>query len=112
MTEPEIDEASDRAPGDFGRGKVLGRRTLGGIVAGTGAAAISALAFGDRTAKADAVRAFPWVDAKDFGAVGDGVADDTAALQKWVVDIVERRTQGWLPNGTYKITETLIVPGG
>lgn len=46
------------------------------------------------------------VSAKDFGAVGDGVADDTAAIQA----ALNYATGVYLPIGTYKITSTLLVP--
>lgn len=54
-------------------------------------------------------------DAKrDFGAVGNGVADDTAAVQA-AIDAARTHGNGamaYLPYGTYKITQTLEVHGG
>ena len=52
-----------------------------------------------------------WLDARrDFGAVGDGKADDTAALQK-ALDAVGQydkdHFQLYLPAGTYRITKRL-----
>jgi hypothetical protein len=44
-----------------------------------------------------------WVSVKDFGAVGDGVADDTAAIQA----AINAHKALYLPIGTYKITATL-----
>jgi hypothetical protein len=56
-------------------------------------------------------------------AVGDGVADDTAALQD-VYDLLKRKFQElgpwgtgnnfyvYLPNGIYKVTDTIIYRGG
>ncbi len=56
-----------------------------------------------------------YVTVKDFGAVGDGVVDDTAAIQA-ALDFT--RTSGvtvpkkvLIPSGEYKITSTLDVPG-
>jgi len=42
---------------------------------------------------------------KDFGAVGDGVADDTAAVQTAIATL---KPLNWL-NGTYRITSPLIA---
>ncbi len=54
----------------------------------------------------------PWVgrtvDARDCGAVGDGVHDDTAALQR---AIHRQQLQGgvvWIPAGTYRVREPLV----
>lgn len=42
------------------------------------------------------------VNVKDFGAVGDGVADDTSAFKKaFAYDNIE------IPSGTYRITDTI-----
>ena len=46
------------------------------------------------------------VSVKDFGAVGDGVADDTAAIQ---AAINAHRGKILLPTGTYKISSTVIL---
>lgn len=46
------------------------------------------------------------VSVKDFGAVGDGVADDTAAIQ---AAINAYRGKIFLPVGTYKISSTIIL---
>lgn len=52
---------------------------------------------------------------RDFGAVGDGIADDTAALQRGLEASSDRRREGRgtailsLPNGVYRVTDTLVV---
>jgi len=53
------------------------------------------------------------VTPQQFGAVGDGVADDTGPLQAWGtwVAAAEGRS-GYLPPGSYKITAPLIWSGG
>jgi len=60
----------------------------------------------------EAIGPFPsWANAQaDYGAVGDGQADDTAALQKALDDLRKEdapRKVLWLPAGTYRITRTL-----
>lgn len=44
----------------------------------------------------------------DYGAVGDGVTDDTAAI----VAALAARPRVYLPAGTYKTTSTITIPGG
>ena len=51
---------------------------------------------------------------RDFGAKGDGVADDTAALQAAIAASSDRGKDGgtkilYLPNGTYRVTSNLVV---
>jgi hypothetical protein len=55
---------------------------------------------------------FPsWANAKaDYGAAGDGKADDTDALQKALADLRQEKAPKkvlYLPAGTYRITRTL-----
>lgn len=49
------------------------------------------------------------VSVLNFGAVGDGVTDDTAALQT-ALDSPYKRI--WFPKGTYRVTDTLTIPDG
>src|SRR5437764_1075492 len=49
-----------------------------------------------------------------FGTKGDGVADDTAALQKAIDTVADTTHQGivFIPEGRYRLTHTLYVwPG-
>ena len=53
-----------------------------------------------------------WADVKTkYGAVGDGVADDTAALQSALNDLGQsgKASVMYFPAGTYKITATLTI---
>jgi len=49
-----------------------------------------------------------YVSVKDFGAVGDGVADDTAAIQA----ALNTGRLVFVPYGTYKITSALTINQG
>jgi hypothetical protein len=49
------------------------------------------------------------VNVKDYGAVGDGVADDTAAVQGAINIAQANGGSVFLPKGTYKITSTLTI---
>lgn len=54
------------------------------------------------------------ISVKDFGAVGDGVADDTDAIQKAINAGASSTIMGgravYLPAGEYKVTSPLVIP--
>ena len=61
-----------------------------------------------------------WVSVKDFGAVGDGIADDTVAIQN-AINYISRTNSGapvrgggtvYLPGGVYRITSGLLIGWG
>lgn len=53
---------------------------------------------------------------RDFGAVGDGVADDTAAINRALYQLYCRENNSqirrmlYFPAGTYRVVETIIIP--
>lgn len=49
------------------------------------------------------------VSVKDFGAVGDGVADDTAAINAAIASLPELGGKAVFPNGTYRITAPITI---
>jgi len=51
-----------------------------------------------------------WVNVRGLGAVGDGEADDTPALQRALDGVTDGSTV-YLPPGTYRVTETLTLTG-
>lgn len=54
-----------------------------------------------------------WKSVQDFGAVGDGLADDTDAIQRALDALKQVATNDWcvlyFPAGTYRITKTLVT---
>jgi hypothetical protein len=53
---------------------------------------------------------------RDFGAVGDGVADDTAAINRALFQLYCRENNSqirrslFFPAGTYRVTQTIVIP--
>jgi len=56
---------------------------------------------------------FPsWLDLKkNYGAIGNGISDDTTAFQKGLDDLVEHKKHCvlFVPKGTYRITRSLVT---
>jgi Pectate lyase superfamily protein len=46
---------------------------------------------------------------RTYGAVGDGVVDDSAAIQSAITSLRSSGGQVWLPPGTYRLTRPLVV---
>lgn len=51
------------------------------------------------------------VSVKDFGAVGNGVADDTSAFISAIASVTASGARLYVPEGTYIITSTLVISG-
>lgn len=49
------------------------------------------------------------INVKDYGAVGDGVNDDTSSIQLAFNDIENGRRTVYFPSGMYKITSTITI---
>lgn len=64
--------------------------------------------FSGQTVRTVAAKLADVVSVKDFGAVGDGVADDTAAIQA----AIDSGKAAFVPKGVYKITATLNLLNG
>jgi Pectate lyase superfamily protein len=52
------------------------------------------------------------LNARDYGATGNGTADDTAAVQRLIDEAARQGAIGLLPAGTYRCTGSLLLPGG
>jgi hypothetical protein len=68
----------------------------------------------DAAAARTAINANLYVNALDFGVVGNDTdvgGANTTAMQAWLTYIVTNRRQGYLPTGTYRISDTLVAPG-
>jgi len=77
-----------------------GSSLIGYLPAGTGAVATTVQA-----------KLRQYVSVKDFGAVGNGVADDTVAFQAALNYVAKSAVRGnlYVPSGVYKLTDTLVV---
>ena len=94
-----------------------GRRALLGRSAAAAATAIAGVTLGQQRSVA-AAGAYPsggFVDVRDFGAVGDGTVDDTAAIQAAIDSLrTDGRVGGGItfPPGDYRLTDWIRVDYG
>lgn len=89
------------------RDQVLAGLTLAGNVTG----ATMVVADGTTTPRSISDRFADIINVKDFGAKGDGVTDDTAALKAAILHIsLLGGGELQVPEGVYIISDTLIVP--
>jgi Pectate lyase superfamily protein len=63
-------------------------------------------------AKALPLGTYDVYNVKDYGAVGNGTTDDTTAIQSAINAVSNSGGVVYLPRGTYKITDTLLIGDG
>jgi hypothetical protein len=95
----QVVDIEDTTMAVSGTNKKITARTLGNNLPVTATGSSASRSLKDRFADT--------VNVKDFGAVGDGVADDTAAIQAAINAATGK--QLILPSGIYKISGTLIL---
>lgn len=81
-----------------------------GYIAQTGPTA------GDPVVRTVQAKLDDFADVRDFGAVGDGLADDTAAINRALFQLYCRETNPqirrtlYFPAGLYKVTDVIVIP--
>ena len=58
---------------------------------------------------ASACAANAWIDVRCYGATGDGVTDDTNAIQNAIGDALGKNEPLFLSAGTFKVTSALVI---
>jgi pectate lyase-like protein len=102
---------SDHADGNLSRREVLRRLAFLGLAAPSAVAFLAACAR-DEDARKPARSRLSGVNVKDHGAVGDGVTDDTAALQAAVTAALAAGGGAiFLPKGVYGLSAALQLVG-
>lgn len=112
--------AVDPASGNYVPGSVYPLMSIGAYLnslavggTGTGANLIAFKAFGTgavtRTVNS---KLGDIISVKDFGAVGDGIVDDTAAIQAAIDSVPADGGIVYIPAGRYKVTSTIRVGNG
>ncbi len=89
-------------------GALVAQSTVSAVGAITGSSVIANAV----TATTAVFKGSPWLDAKAYGAVGDGSTDDTTALQLAINALTTAaiNAEVFIPAGTYKITSSLTLP--
>lgn len=91
---------------------LTGTMTAATISATTGAftsVSGAVTATGTSTSRTLATRFADSLNIKDFGAVGDGTTDDTAAVNAWIAAVLSTGNMGYAPAGNYKVTSPILI---
>ena len=102
----QVVDLEDSTMAASGTNKKISARTLGNNLPVTATGSSASRSLKDRFADT--------VNVKDFGAVGDGVTDDTSAIQAALTKAFNsgsNRNTVYFPSGTYRTTSTLNMLG-
>jgi hypothetical protein len=92
-------------------GTFLGKNSTGQVEFVTDVSSATAIATGSTATRTLANRFADVINVKDFGAIGNGVANDTAAIQA-AIDYAASQSRGgcvYYPSGRYLITSAILV---
>ena len=114
LRQPEGDSTDiEVMPGKVDRAsKILGFNSSGDpvVLSQLDQSAQTVLSTGSTTARTLAERFSEVVNVKDYGAIGDGVANDTAAIQSAIDAAAVNGGTVFIPQGFYQIHSTIKVP--
>ena len=79
------------------------------VAAGTGKDGWTDLLVQTQNGRTQADKNRDIISVKDFGAKGDGITDDTQALQNWL-NALSSKVSGFIPSGNYIFKQTLYKP--
>ena len=113
---------SDKAAPEKGRTMPLSRRGAIQKVIATGASTVAAVQMASAAENPGSIQSgATFVNVKTFGAIGDGVVDDTSAIQAAIDDCfgkaetpnsgsgAQRNKPLYFPQGTYKTTAPIVL---